>query len=93
MITVQRKNELEGLTRKIEQNTANLEDYKRYETLLTSGGLSHSYIFSYLNRAGFRTWEEFIAARQKKTSEANTVGTLIGLGLGILLLAVLSEEK
>ena len=93
MITVQLKNELEALTQKIEQNTASLEDYKRYETILTSGGLSHAYIFSYLNRAGFRTWEEFISARKKKTTEANTVGTLIGLGLGLLLLAALSDKK
>lgn len=93
MITVQLKNELEALTQKIEQNSANLDDYKRYETILTSGGLSHTYIFSYLNRAGFRTWEEFIAARKKKAAEANTVGALIGLGLGILLLAALGEKE
>ena len=93
MITAQIRNELESLTKKIEQNTANLEDYKRYEVLLTSGGVNHNYIFTYLNKAGFRGWEEFIAARQKKQTEANTVGALIGLGLGLLLIAAISNNK
>ncbi len=92
MITAQTKNELEALTRKIEHNTADLGDYQRYEQLLSSGGLSHSYIFSYLNRVGFKTWEEFVSARKKKQIEANTVGALIGLGLGLLLLAALDKK-
>ena len=86
--------ELELLSRKIEQNTATLEDYKRYEVLLLNGGLSHNYIFSYLNQAGFRTWEDFVAARQKKQNdkdkEAALVGGLVGLGLGLLLLGLFS---
>lgn len=90
-------NELELLSQKIEKNTATLDDYKRYEKLLLNGGLSHNYIFSYLNRAGFQTWEEFITARQKKEDnkdkEALVVGGLVGLGLGLLLLGLFSEGK
>lgn len=89
--------ELELLSQKIEKNTATIDDYKRYETLLLNGGLSHNYIFSYLNRAGFRTWEEFVSARQRKQSdkdsEAVVVGGLIGLGLGLLLLGLFDGGK
>jgi hypothetical protein len=89
--------ELELLSYKIGQNTATLEDYKRYEVLLHNGGLSHDYIFSYLNQAGFRTWEDFIAARRKKQNdkdkEATLVGGLIGLGLGLLLLGIFDRNN
>jgi hypothetical protein len=85
-------NEVEFLSQKIEQNTATIEDYKKYENLLLNGGFTHEYIFSNLNRAGFWNWEEFIAARQKKEkdkdTEANIVGGLIGIGLAILLLGI-----
>lgn len=88
--------ELEALTQKIEKNTASLADYKRYEALLQNGGLSHGYIFSYLNRAGFKTWEDLITARQQKQkdySDGTLVGGLIGLGLGILLLGALGSKE
>jgi len=91
-------NELEVLTQRIEQNTATLTDYKRYEMLLLNGGLTHSYIFSYLNRAGFNTWEDFVLARRNKEMrnkdvEGAVVGGLIGLGLGLLLLGLFSDKK
>ncbi|WP_338376495.1 hypothetical protein [uncultured Flavobacterium sp.] len=89
--------EVELLSQKIEKNTATLEDYKRYENLLLNGGFTHDYIFSNLNRAGFWSWEEFIAARQKKEkdkdTEANIVGGLIGIGLGLLLLGMWEGKK
>lgn len=91
-------NELEVLTQRIEQNSATLADYKRYEFLLLSGGLTHDYIFSFLNRAGFNTWEDFISARRNKEQrnkdmEGAVVGGLIGLGLGLLLIGLLSDKK
>jgi len=89
--------ELELLTRKIETNTATIEDYKRYEVLLLNGGLTHEYIFSYLNQAGFKNWEDFIKTRQKKQTdkdnEAALIGGLVGLGLGLLLLGILSKSS
>jgi hypothetical protein len=89
--------DLDVLSRKIELNTASLIDYKRYEAILREGGLSHEYIFQSLNKAGFTTWEEFIAARNKKQNstdiEAGIVGGLLGLGLGLLLVGIFSGDK
>ncbi len=96
MISAEIKNELETISQKIEYNTATVKDYMRYEELLKFGGLTHTYIFSYLRKAGFGSWEEFYHARQQKENrtdtEAKVVGGLIGLGLGILLLSLFSSN-
>ena len=87
-------NELEQLTELIENNKASLENYKRYEQILINGGLSRNFIFSYLNRAGFNSWEEFVSARQNKESEAKenkeswAVAAIIGIGIGLLISAL-----
>lgn len=89
--------ELENLTIRIENNSANLKDYLRYEQILINAGLPREYIFSYLQRAGFSTWQEFINARnikqqiQKEKLESLAIGGLIGIGIG-LLLSSKSEE-
>ncbi|GAA4292574.1 hypothetical protein [Aestuariibaculum suncheonense] len=89
-------NELELLTQKIETNTADLKDYQRYEILLQNGGLSKEYIYSYLNRAGFNDWNELLNARKEKErakdNNAKLIGGIIGLGLGILIAKLFSEE-
>ena len=90
-------NELEILTQKIEQNSADLEDYQRYELLLKKGGLSTEYIYSYLNRAGFNNWSELINARKNKENKkeltnATVVGGIIGIGLGLLLAGIFSDD-
>lgn len=85
--------ELENLTQKIESNNATLNDYKRYEQLLVEGGLSREYIFSYLQRAGFNTWEELVQARRtkenekKERNESLTVAAIVGIGIALLISA------
>jgi hypothetical protein len=89
--------ELEVLTQKIEKNSAELNDYKRYEELLQKGGLSTEYIYSYLNRAGFNDWNELINARKdrekKETSNAVVVGGIIGLGIALLIAGIFGGDK
>jgi hypothetical protein len=88
--------ELENITQKIEQDTATLSDYQRYELLLLQGGLTKEYIYSYLNKAGFNSWQEFIDARKDKEKKelvgAVTIGGLIGLGVGLLIKWLLSDD-
>jgi len=88
-------NELELLTKKIEANTAKVIDYQRYETILTRGGLTRERIYSYLKRAGFKTWTEFYKARNNKITskniEAGIIGGLIGLGVGLLIASLLED--
>jgi len=89
--------EIDSLTEKIHHNTATLHDYKRYELLLLNAGLSREYIFSYLNKAGFNTWEEFIRAREIKqqlieeNQKSMVIGGLVGIGLGLLLARLSSD--
>ncbi|HPV56646.1 MAG TPA: hypothetical protein PKW61_05925, partial [Tenuifilaceae bacterium] len=54
--------ELEYLTKKIENNQANLNDYQKYEEILLKGGLPKSIIENNLRKAGFNTWSEFVNA-------------------------------
>lgn len=90
-------NELEVLTQRIENNTAELKDYSRYEFLLQQGGLTSQYIFSYLNRAGFSNWNELIEARKniekEETSNAVVVGGIVGLGVGLLLAGIFGGKE
>lgn len=88
--------ELELLSKKIETNSASLDDYKRYEGILLNSGLNKSYIYNFLNQAGFNTWEEFALARKDKEKEKNIgtaiIGGIIGLGLGLILNSLFKEE-
>jgi hypothetical protein len=89
-------NELNVLTEKIEQNTAALEDYKRYEVILLNGGFRRDYIFSYLNRIGLQTWEDFVAIRQKNKKDldhASAIGGIIGMGWGLILINIIPVKK
>ena len=90
-------NELERLTHQIEHNTASLDDYKKYESILTKAGLPREYLYNYLNRAGFTSWEDLSQARNGKEQikqekrEASTVGGIVGLGLGLLMASLLKN--
>jgi hypothetical protein len=87
---------LEYLSTLIRNNSAKLNHYEEYEKILLSGGIKRNYIFSFLNKAGFNTWNDFIEARNRKIhdkeKEANIVGGIIGIGLGLLLLGALNDN-
>jgi len=88
--------QLEVLSRKIETNTATLDDYKQYEFILLNSGLTKEYIYTFLTRAGFKNWEQFVSARKDKQKEKNIgtaiIGGIIGLGLGLILKSMLKEN-
>ncbi len=88
--------QLELLSNKIEKNTATLKDYKMYEHILLNSGLKRDYIYAFINKAGFNTWEEFVKARKNKQLEKNIgtaiIGGVIGLGLGLILNAMFNEK-
>jgi hypothetical protein len=90
-------NELDVLTKKIEYNSATIDDYNRYEYLLSKGGLSRDYVRTFLNKAGFKTWNDFVNARNAKVKDERVsgamVGGLIALGLGLLLAGLFSNDK
>jgi len=88
--------QLEILSNKIERNTATLDDYKEYEHILLNSGLKRDYIYAFINKAGFNTWEEFVNARKNKQKEKNIgtaiIGGVVGLGLGLILNAMFKEK-
>ena len=87
---------LEQLSKKIETNTANLNDYQEYENILMNSGLKKEYIYNFLNSAGFNNWEDFLSARKDKEREKNIgtaiIGGIIGLGLGLILNALFRDD-
>ena len=89
-------NKLEILSNKIERNTATLDDYKEYEHILLNSGLKREYIYTFINKAGFNNWEEFLKARKSKQNEKNigtaVIGGIVGLGLGLILTAMFKEK-
>ncbi len=91
--------ELEALTFRIDNNSASLDDYKRYELLLVNAGLPKQYMYDYLRRAGFSNWDDFVKARKVKEKthqeniESTVVGGIIGLGLGLLLAGFLEKKS
>jgi hypothetical protein len=97
-ISKQLYNELERLTLLIEDNSASIEDYARYEFLLTNAGLPREYIYSYLARAGFTNWNDLVQERRNKQKkqtkiEEVVIAGLIGLGLGVLFAALLEKNN
>ena len=101
MVTINRSlyNELESLTYRIDINSATLDDYRKYESLLVNAGLPKEYIYNYLRRAGFTNWDDLVKARKikEKTHQENVetavVGGIIGLGLGVLLAGFMDKGK
>lgn len=94
------KAELENLQHKIRYNIAKYDDYKRYENILTSYGLSNERILNELKKAGFNSLEEYVYKRQnansladKKMTEGDILAWLLGIGGALLLFWALTKNK
>ncbi len=86
------------LAKRIDNGTANLQDYYSYESLLLESGLSKEYIYSYLNEAGLKSWEELLRVRKIKEKQrdikyAILIGGLVGISTGILLAQVFNNKS
>lgn len=96
-MSIEINSELDFLSKKIETNTAVLADYQRYELLLKEGGLPQEQIYSYLQKAGLKSWQELITVRKNKempsSAEALLIGSLLGLALGLILSELLGQKK
>lgn len=84
---------LEKILDDIRNGTANLQDYKDYENILVSSGVSKEQIWESLNKNDINGWEAYIKKRSKasnykelKETDAIIAGALVGLGLFALLL-------
>ena len=91
--------ELGILSQKIEDNTASVQDYNRYEELLLNAGLQKEYILSYLKKADLKSWEDLIKARNKQgklreeNQKMNAVGGLLGIAIGLFVIYLIGDER
>ncbi len=73
---------------RIEAGAASSDDYQRYEDLLVSAGLPRDYVRSFIEEAGYDSWDAFRQARSGPEGDRGVSATLIGrvsgLGLGVL---------
>ncbi len=83
---------LEKLLAKIRANTASVEDYEIYRAMLIENGLSEEYVVGVLRRNGYSSLYDFIEQRkaaqmyhQKSSTEGNALGSLLGMGNGLLM--------
>ena len=85
------RDEIERLSKKIEQNTATIKEYYRYEELLLRVGLPKESITENLDKANYKSWEDLMSARSKvgklreENLKASVVGGIVGLALAIAL--------
>ena len=60
---------IDELSNKIRDNTANLNDYEEYESLLNKAGYSHEFIMSKLKEANVDSYKDLIEKRFKIASD------------------------
>ena len=92
--------ELRILLDKIRYNTAKLSDYNRYEEILVQNGITDQQMVMILRRNGFYSIEQYLNQRataktidEKRRTEGEILGGILGLGGGLLLLWTLLSSK
>jgi hypothetical protein len=89
-ITKQQLDEIELLSMKIDNNSMDIEDYKRYEELLLFAGMKQSDIREKMNKYNYSSYEEYLRAKKnpRNKEEEKIVNIKIVSGL-VVLFAVL----
>ena len=89
--------ELSHLKRRIELKLANVADYTRYEDLLfQTGRAKKTIVDDTVRKFGFKDKTELYISTKDNTSQnrqGEAIGALLGIGLGVLLLYALSNQK
>ncbi len=98
-LTNEEKSVLDLLIQKIKRNQAALNDYQQFEALLSKGGISKSQLFHVLSNEGYYSWDSYMNARNhavsledKRKTEVNIIGGILGLALLALLLGALKDK-
>ena len=89
--------EIKLLSEKIENDLAHKEDYIRYKTLLNESGIGDDLIKNKLSKYDIDNVEDYYKKRRENRDdsffEGAVLGVLLGLGLSILFLWALQQEK
>jgi hypothetical protein len=92
--------ELRSLLDKIRSNSANLSDYLKYEQILSDNGITADQMAMVLRRNGFYSIEQYYNQRtkaqtldEKRRTDGELLGAILGLGGGLLLLWGLLASK
>jgi hypothetical protein len=86
---------LKDLRNKIEHNIASDNDYADYKDLIVKGGMSEDEIFQRLKKYNLRSIDEYknVRKRKSKSAEEEMLGTVLGLGLLVLMLWGISKSS
>lgn len=96
----EQESELRSLLDKIRSNSANLNDYQKYENILSKNGITADEMAMVLRRNGFYSIEQYFNQRtkaqsldEKRRTDGELLGAILGLGGGLLLLWGLLASK
>jgi hypothetical protein len=89
-LTQNEKNRVDELSYKIDNGTANVEEYKEYEKLLIQAGIPEKLIRARMNKYGYNTYEQYYDARKnaKTTQDKNVLEILIVVGLAVFSIVI-----
>jgi hypothetical protein len=81
--------EINHLSNKIDNNTAHLEEYERYESLLLSAGLTKGQIRSKMNNYGYLNYQQYLEARANAVTKEHRKVVNVSIVAGLVVLSTL----